>query len=79
MKKTIIITLIVIIAIVGCLLLRILALPFISFVLDMKTPSKDDIFEYVETTKKLPQTSAINEEQYKEYFSKLLEKYDEGQ
>ena len=53
MKKTIIITLIVIIAIVGCLLLRILALPLISFVLDMKTPSKDDIFEYVETDSKI--------------------------
>ena len=35
------------------------------------------IFEYVEKTKKLPQTSAINEEQYKEYFKGLLEKYDE--
>ena len=53
MKKTIIITLIVIIAIVGCLLLRILALPRISFVFDMKTPSKDDIFEYVETDSKI--------------------------
>ena len=53
MKKTIIITLIVIIAIVGCLLLRILALPLISFVLDMKTPSKDDIFEYVESDSKI--------------------------
>ncbi len=35
------------------------------------------IFEFVEKTKKLPQTSAINEEQYKEYFKSLLEKYDE--
>lgn len=34
------------------------------------------IFEYVEKTKALPKTSAINELQYKEYFSKLLEKYD---
>lgn len=34
------------------------------------------IFEYVEKTKVLPKTSAINETQYKEYFSKLLEKYD---
>ena len=32
------------------------------------------IFEFVEKTKKLPQTSAINEEQYKEYFKSLLEK-----
>ena len=34
------------------------------------------IFEYVEATKKLPQTSAINEEQYKEYFLGLLKNYD---
>lgn len=34
------------------------------------------IFEYVEQTKKLPQTSAINEESYREYFSNLLKKYD---
>ena len=53
MKKTIIISLVVIIAIIGSLLLKIFALPFISFVLDMKTPSKDDIFEYVETESKV--------------------------
>ena len=53
MKKTIIISLIVIIAIIGSLLLKIFALPFISFILDMKTPSKDDIFEYVETESKV--------------------------
>lgn len=41
---------------------------------DATVPAK--IFEYVEQTKKLPQTSAINEEQYKEYFTSLLEKYD---
>lgn len=35
------------------------------------------IFEYVEKTKVLPKTSAINEMQYKEYFTSLLEKYDE--
>ena len=34
------------------------------------------IFEYVEKTKVLPKTSAINEIQYKEYFTSLLEKYD---
>ncbi len=34
------------------------------------------IFEYVEKTKVLPKTSAINEMQYKEYFTSLLEKYD---
>ena len=34
------------------------------------------IFEYVEKTKVLPKTSAINEMQYKEYFSELLERYD---
>lgn len=55
MKKTItiIISLIVIIAIVGILLLKVFALPFISFVLDMNTPSKDDIFEYVEAESKI--------------------------
>ena len=52
-KKTIIISLIAIIAIIGSLLLKIFALPFISFILDMKTPSKDDIFEYVETESKV--------------------------
>lgn len=41
---------------------------------DASLPAK--IFEYVEKTKILPKTSAINEIQYKEYFSKLLEKYD---
>ena len=39
-----------------------------------EVPAK--IFEYYERTKKLPQTSAINEEQYKEYFNNLLKKYD---
>ena len=34
------------------------------------------IFEYVQETKKLPKTSAINENQYKEYFSNLLKNYD---
>ena len=34
------------------------------------------IFEYVEKNKVLPKTSALNEMQYKEYFTKLLEKYD---
>lgn len=41
---------------------------------DASLPAK--IFEYVEKTKELPKTSAINEMQYKEYFTKLLEKYD---
>lgn len=36
----------------------------------------EKIYEYVEKTKKLPKTSAINEETYKEYFSKLLKKHD---
>ena len=35
------------------------------------------IFKYVEEKKELPKTSAINEMQYKEYFTRLLEKYDE--
>ena len=36
----------------------------------------DEIFEYVQKTKILPKTSAINEFQYTEYFEKLLEDYD---
>lgn len=35
-----------------------------------------EIFDYVEKTKVLPKTSAVNEEQYIEHFSKLLENYD---
>lgn len=34
------------------------------------------IFEYVQETKKLPKTSAINESLYKEHFSNLLKNYD---
>lgn len=34
------------------------------------------IYEFVETTKKLPKTSAINEESYKEYFESLLKDND---
>ena len=34
------------------------------------------IFEYVNQTKKLPKTSAINEAQYKEYFLNLLKEND---
>lgn len=34
------------------------------------------IFKFVEETKQLPKTSAINEIQYKEYFEKLLEDHD---
>lgn len=41
---------------------------------DETVPSK--IYEYVEKTKKLPKTSAINEETYKEYFTKLLKDSD---
>ena len=36
----------------------------------------DKIFEYVDKTKVLPKTSAINDAQYKEFFDKVLEKYD---
>lgn len=39
-----------------------------------EVPAK--IFEYFDKTKKLPQTSAINEEQYREYFNGLLKNYD---
>lgn len=34
------------------------------------------IYEFVETTKKLPKTSAINEESYSEYFKNLLKTHD---
>lgn len=34
------------------------------------------IYEFVETTKKLPKTSAINEESYTEHFKKLLKNND---
>ncbi len=40
---------------------------------DLKT---NEIFEYVQKTKILPKTSAINEFQYTEHFTKLLEEYD---
>ena len=35
-----------------------------------------DIFSYVEKTKVLPKTSAVNEFQYDEVFEKLLKEYD---
>lgn len=41
---------------------------------DESVPAK--IFEYVEKTKVLPKTSAINEESYREYFENLLKTYD---
>ena len=41
---------------------------------DAEAPSK--IYEYVERTKVLPKTSAINEVQYKDYFKGLLEDCD---
>ena len=41
---------------------------------DETVPNK--IYEYVEQTKKLPKTSAINEETYKEYFQGLLKTHD---
>ena len=36
----------------------------------------DEIFDYVSKTNVLPKTAAINEYQYGQYFSKLLETYD---
>ena len=36
----------------------------------------DEIFDYVSKTSVLPKTAAINEYQYGQYFSKLLETYD---
>ena len=41
---------------------------------DETVPAK--IYEFVETTKKLPKTSAINEESYSEYFKNLLKTHD---
>lgn len=41
---------------------------------DETVPAK--IYEFVEQTKKLPKTSAINEETYKEYFESLLKDND---
>ena len=41
---------------------------------DETVPTK--IYEFVENTKKLPKTSAINEETYSEYFKKLLKDND---
>ena len=41
---------------------------------DETVPEK--IYDFVEKTKKLPKTSAINEESYSEYFKKLLKKND---
>lgn len=44
---------------------------------DGKTITPDQIYEYVEKNKKLPKTSAVNAEQYKEYFNKYLQEgYD---
>ena len=41
---------------------------------DESVPNR--IYEFVEQTKKLPKTSAINEETYKEYFNGLLKDHD---
>lgn len=38
---------------------------------------REKIFDFVAKTKELPKTSAINEEDYYNYFSKLLGEYDE--
>ncbi|MCQ2564882.1 MAG: DegV family protein, partial [Clostridia bacterium] len=35
-----------------------------------------EIFDYVNKTKVLPKTAALNEEEYKEYFEGLLKNYD---
>lgn len=45
--------------------------------LDGKTINPDMIYEYVKNTKKLPKTSAVNSEQYREHFEKYFaEGYD---
>lgn len=38
--------------------------------------TSQQIFDYVQKTKILPKTSAVNEYQYTEFFSKILEDYD---
>lgn len=38
--------------------------------------SPREIFDFVEKTKVLPKTSAVNEEQFKSHFEKLLQSYD---
>ncbi len=43
--------------------------------LDGKVHSQD-LFDFVEKTKKLPKTSAVNQYQYEEHFSSLLKEYD---
>lgn len=35
-----------------------------------------DVFDYVTTNKQLPKTSAVNQFQYEEHFTKLLKEYD---
>ena len=43
--------------------------------LDGEIPTQE-IFDYVEITKNLPKTSAVNEEQFKEHFASLLKDYE---
>lgn len=43
---------------------------------DGEEVSPTDIFEFVEQNKKLPKTSAINEQQYRSHFEGLLKEYD---
>jgi DegV family protein with EDD domain len=38
--------------------------------------STQEIFDFVEITKNLPKTSAVNEEQFKEHFASLLKDYE---
>ena len=38
--------------------------------------TSEEIIEYVLNTKKLPKTCAVNEEQFKEHFGRLLKEYD---
>ena len=45
-------------------------------IIDDNEDVPNKIFEYVEKTKQLPKTSAINEATYKEYFESLLKNYD---
>lgn len=59
---------------------NILTTPFtINFndqIVEDKIGISKEIFEFVDKTKKLPKTSAVSPEQYKEHFEKLKQEYD---
>ena len=55
-------------------------IPYLVILGDKSAPDGEitpqDIFDFVDKTGQLPKTSAINEYQYDQYFTKLLKKYD---